>query len=118
MREQHLAAVGRERAGIGDAGVGGGRIDRQGQQAVAGEVERHAVARTERDRAQPGRDQAFIAHLRAHQRGKAAGVDGAQVGHRPRAAVVLEDIPTVQKIGVREVQARADKPGGINARAV
>ena len=55
-RQQHLAAVGRERAGVGDAGVGRSRIDRQGQQAVAGEVERHAIARTERDRAQPGSD--------------------------------------------------------------
>ncbi len=115
-RHQNLAAIGLDQAAILRQGVHRALIDRDVQQSVARDVERHGVAGRERHGPQFGGDHAIVADIGA-QEGDIAAIraDRAVVLHR--AAGSGELVPPGHEVGIADVERRSDKATDIHLGA-
>ena len=104
--EQHLAAVGADQLMVFRQGIGHGFVDLHMEQAVAGEIQGHRIARRQDHAALVGDDGALIADGAAEQ-GDAATVrrgDLAVVDHAGIAAVTLEGVAAGFEVAVADIQ--------------
>ena len=115
--QHHLPAVGADQAGVLRQCIDGAFVHGDVEQAVAGHVERHRVARGEHDRAQPRRDHAFVAHAGAQQGDIAAvGVDRALIDDRaiaPTGKLVVAG----HEVAVGDVARGRHQPADVHLRA-
>ena len=73
--EQHLSAISLDQAAVVDQRIDRALVDRDVEQAVAGNIEGDSVAGDQRHRAHPGRDDALVADVGA-QEGDVAAIGG------------------------------------------
>ncbi len=85
--QQHLPAVGDHGTAVVDEGLERGSRDGEAGQSVAGQVQRHLLARSHRDSAELRADRAVVGHPATHQR------HGATLGDADRAGVLDRSRP-------------------------
>ena len=111
------AAVGAKQAAVADKGIDRAGIDRDGEQAIAGEIKRDDVTRGEDDRPEIGLDQAIVVDGGTKQRDLAAtGVDHAVVADR--AAAAAETVIAGHEVGIGDAERRCDKAADVDAGAL
>ena len=103
----------RDRSARADQRIRSARLGWQGnlQKAVAVQIKRCHLARTQRDLAQRHRDRTCVRNGPAEQGGipAAANLDRARVRHQRRAAIALECELAAHEIGIGDIQRRGDK---------
>ncbi|MCY1171576.1 hypothetical protein D9M73_116900 [compost metagenome] len=113
-----MAAIGDDHPAIVRQRVQRTFVDGDVEQAIARHIERHGIARGERDRAKPRRDQPAIADARAEQRDIATiGAERAFVEHRS-AAIAGKCVAPGHEVLVRQAECRGDQPADIHLRAL
>ena len=115
--EHHLPAVGTDQAGVPRQCIERAFVHGDVEQAIAGHIQRHRIARRENDRAQARGDHAFVAHAGAKQRDiPAVGVDRALIDYSP-ATRTFELVAARHEIRIGDVARGCDKAAHVDLRA-
>ena len=118
--EDDHAAGGADHAAIADERVRNPALDTITDEAVAGEIERHGVARGQHGAAARAGDRAAVRHRRSDQRDHAAagGGDLPFVGDRACAGAPGQPQPPRRRIRIGQVERRGDEATDIDRRAL
>ena len=118
--EDHGAAIGLDQLLVGRQRVDRRLVDREADEGIARELQRDLIPRAQGDGAEPGRDYAFVDHLRREQCdvSPVRRPDRPPVDDRSRAATVAERVATGEEIGIREAERRGHDPAHVDLGAL